>query len=177
MTLVIHCPHCSGKASCDDSELGQDAPCPHCGQIFTLVSPAQAAKAAKAPPPQIQVQAAASSTQPKAATPAAPAPASFVQGVRKARETRAEFVSRIRKESSYAALRGVLIIVRNIAYAVALLSLLGSLTGGFMTGGFGQAIIGAASSVLLAALASAAYQAGIVLVDIADTLIDERVNP
>lgn len=86
-------------------------------------------------------------------------------------------MSRIRKESSYAALRGVLIIVRNIAYAVALLSLLGSLTGGFMTGGFGQAIIGAASSVLLAALASAAYQAGIVLVDIADTLIDERVNP
>lgn len=180
MTLEVYCPHCTGKASCDDSELGQNAPCPHCGVVFTLVSPAQAARAAKAPPPQVQVALASQPSAPPPAPSAPPsAPSTPVRGVQKVRETRSEFVNRIRKESSYSALRGLLVTVRNLTYFVAVLVLLGGILMAFAQFNpttLVQCLFGASISLLIAAIASATYQASIVVVDIADTLIDEQTT-
>jgi len=179
MNLVVHCPNCTGKASCDDSELGQEASCPHCGVGFTLISPAQAARAASAPPPPVQIQAASPSqtaaqptkTTSPPSTPPAPAP---TQGVRKPRETRQEFVKRIRKESSYGNARTLLGAICGVSAVIGLLLIVGA----FFAPSSGvpglTLAVGIITGALVFAASAAVHECLVVAFDIADALIDQR---
>lgn len=93
------------------------------------------------------------------------------------------FLSRIREESSYPALRSFLDTVQNVGCVLgALIVLAGGylafaainddVIGNFVRVSYG--VLVGVGGVLVIALSLAAYQASVVVVDIADVLIDQR---
>lgn len=161
MTIKASCPSCAGHFSFDDTQVGQASSCPHCQSQITLTVPA--------PPPA------------PAASPVLvrPAPAvAAVPGVRKAVETRPEFLKRIRAESSYETARQLAAVLFGLLGGFGVLvigaSALGLGAGSSGSLGGGSFAIGLAAGSVIVVLALAGYQSAVVVFDISDTLIDGR---
>jgi hypothetical protein len=101
-----------------------------------------------------------------------------VPGVRKAVETRPEFLKRIRAESSYETARQLAAVLFGLLGGFGVLvigaSALGLGAGSSGSLGGGSFAIGLAAGSVIVVLALAGYQSAVVVFDISDTLIDGR---
>lgn len=97
------------------------------------------------------------------------------------------FLTRIREQSSYPALRGFLDTIRIVVHGLGILMVFGGMVSVLISlgssGPDAQKVARAVGSVIIcisggviSALSHVAYQASILAVDIADTLIDERIH-
>lgn len=161
MTIKASCPSCAGHFSFDDTQVGQASSCPHCQSQITLTVPA--------PPPA------------PAASPVLvrPAPAvAAATGVRKAFETRAEFLKRIRAESSYKTARQLAAVLFGLLGGFGVLMIgtgaLSLITGSSRALGAGSFGIGLVAGSVTVVLALAGYQSAVVVFDISDALIEGR---
>lgn len=156
MTIKASCPSCAGHFSFDDTQVGQASSCPHCQSQITLTVPAPPTAPAASP---VLVR---------------PAPAvAAVPGVRKAFETRAEFLKRIRAESSYETARQLAAVIFGLLGGFGVLVIGGSALGVGAVGA-GSFAIGLAAGSVIVVLALAGYQSAVVVFDISDALIEGR---
>ena len=159
MTITATCPTCTGHFSFEDHQTGIVGSCPHCQARIKLTVPA--------PPP-------APAPRPAPAGQPAPARPSSVAGplVQKAFETRAEFLQRIRAESSYKTARQLAMLVFGLIGLIAVVAMVVCVFLVFVDSR--QAAAGIAAGAVLVVLALAGYQSAVVIFDISDALIEGR---
>lgn len=163
MTITATCPTCTGHFSFEDHQTGIVGSCPHCQARIKLTVPA--------PPP-------APAPRPAPAGQPAPARPSSVAGplVQKAFETRAEFLQRIRAESSYKTARQLAMLVFGLIGLIAVVAMVVCVFLVFVDSRQAAAGIGIAiaAGAVLVVLALAGYQSAVVIFDISDALIEGR---